>query len=186
MYYARLVAKGFSQIPGVKFTDNYSLVVNGITFRVVMARMIIKNSKGKVVDIDNAFLNGDLEHEFYMKIPEGYDDVINPGADKEDCLILQKAIYGLVQAARQCWKKIVDKMQEGGFKLSDAGPCMLYKEDEKGVCIIIIYIDDMLIIGKEEAIDDAIKVLQGHFQVKDPTSLEDYLGVQIVKSDDGK
>ena len=44
----------------------------------------------------------------------------------------------------------------------------------------------MLIIGKEEAIDDATKVLQGHFQVKDPTSLEDYLGVQIVQSDDGK
>ena len=37
-----------------------------------------------------------------------------------------------------------------------------------------------------EAIDDAIKVLQGHFHVKDPTSLEDYLGVQIVQSDDGK
>ena len=44
----------------------------------------------------------------------------------------------------------------------------------------------MLIIGKEEAIYDAIKVLQGHFQVKDPTSLEDYLGVQIMQSDDGK
>ena len=43
----------------------------------------------------------------------------------------------------------------------------------------------MLIIGKEEAIDDAIRVLQGHFQVKDPTSLEDYLGVQIVQSADG-
>ena len=41
-------------------------------------------------------------------------------------------------------------------------------------------------ISKEEAIDDAIKVLQGHFQVKDPTSLEDYLGVQIGQSDDGK
>ena len=150
------------------------------------AELIIENMKGKVVDIDNAFLNGDLEHEIYMKIPEGYDEVINPGVDKEDCLILQKAIYGLVQAARQFWKKIVDKMQEGGFKLSEADPCMLYKEDEKGVCIIIIYIDDMLIIGKEEAIDDAIKVLQGHFQVKDPTSLEDYLGVQIVQSDDGK
>ena len=77
-------------------------------------------------------------------------------------------------------------MQEGGCKLSETGPCMLYEEDEKGVCIIIIYIDDMLIIGKEEAIDDAIKVVQGHFQVKDPTSLEDYLGVQIVQSDDGK
>ena len=58
-------------------------------------------------------------------------------------------------------------MQGGGFKLSEADPWMLYKEDERGVCIIIIYIDDMLIIGKEEAIDDAIKVLQGLFQVKD-------------------
>ena len=28
--------------------------------------------------------------------------------------------------------------------------------------------------------------MQGHFQVKDPTSLEDYLCVQIVQSDDGK
>ena len=44
----------------------------------------------------------------------------------------------------------------------------------------------MLIIGKEEGIGDAIIVLQGHFQVKDPKSLEDYLGVQIVQSDDGK
>ena len=77
-------------------------------------------------------------------------------------------------------------MQGVGFKLSEPDPCMLYKEDEKAVCIIIIYIDDMLIIGKEEATDNTIKVLQGHFQVKDPTSLEDYLGVQIVQSDDGK
>ena len=77
-------------------------------------------------------------------------------------------------------------MQGGGFRLSEADPCMLYKEDEKGVCIIIIYIDNMLIIGKEEAIDDASRVLQVHFQVKDPTSLEDYFGVQIVQSDDGK
>ena len=63
---------------------------------------------------------------------------------------------------------------------------MLYKEDERGVCIIIIYIDDMLIIGKEEAIDAAIKVLQVNFQVKHTTCLEVYLGVQIVQSDDDK
>ena len=108
--------------------------------------------KGKVVDIDNAFLNGDLEHDIYMKIPEGYDEVINPRVDKEDCLILQKAIYGLVQAARQFWKKIVDKMQEGGFKLSEADLCMLYKKGERGVCIIIIYIDDMLSLAKRKTV----------------------------------
>ena len=120
VYHARLVAKNFSQIPGVDLTDNYSPVVNDVTFRVVVAKMIIENLKGKVVDIGNAFLNGDLEHKIYMKIPEEYDEVINPRVDKEDCLILQKAIYGLVQAARHFWKKIVDKMQEGGFRLSEA------------------------------------------------------------------
>ena len=93
LYCARLVAKGFRQIPGVDFTDNFYPVVNDVTFRIVVATMIIEKLKGKVVDIDNAFLNGDLEHEIYMKIPEGYDEVINPRVDREDCLILQKAIY---------------------------------------------------------------------------------------------
>ena len=37
------------------------LVVNDVTFRVVVARMLIENLKRKVVDIDNALLNGDLE-----------------------------------------------------------------------------------------------------------------------------
>ena len=101
VHHVRLVAKGFSQIPGMYFTDNYSQVVNDVTFRVVVTRMLIENLKGKVVDIDNAFLNGDLEHEIYMKISEGYDEVINQDVDKEDCLIFQKAIYRLVQAARQ-------------------------------------------------------------------------------------
>ena len=89
----------------------------------------------------------------------------------------------MVQAARQFWKKIVDKKN---FQLSEADSCILYRENERGVCIIIIYIDDMLIFGKAEAIDAAIKVLQGNFQVKDPTSFEEYLGVQTVQSDDGK
>ena len=115
MYHARLVAKGFSQIPGMDFTDSYSPVVYDVTFRVVVARMLIQNLKGKVVDSDNAFLNGDLEHEIYVKIPEGYDEVINKDVDKENCLILQKAIYGLVQVARQFWKKIVYKIKKQVF-----------------------------------------------------------------------
>ena len=64
--------------------------------------------------------------------------------------------------------------------VSEADPCMLYREDARRICIIIIYIDDILIIGKEEVIDTVIKVLQSYLQVKDPLSLEDYLGVQIM------
>ena len=38
--------------------------------------MIIEKWDGKVVDIDDAFLNGDLEHEIYMTIPEGYAECL--------------------------------------------------------------------------------------------------------------
>ena len=62
VYHPRLVAKGFSQDPGVDFTDNYPSVVSDVTFRVVVAKMLIENLKGKVVDISNVFLNGDAEH----------------------------------------------------------------------------------------------------------------------------
>ena len=64
-------AKRFSQIPGVDVTNNYSPVVNDVTFGVVVPRMLTETLKGKVVDIDNAFLNGDLEHEIYMKFQKG-------------------------------------------------------------------------------------------------------------------
>ena len=51
-------------------------------------------------------------------------------------------------------------MIQAGFKSSAADPCLVYKEDQKGVCIMLIYIDDMLIVGKREAVSEAIQVLQ--------------------------
>ena len=60
VYHARLVAEAFSQIPGVDFAYNYSPVVNDVTFIVVVARILIENLKGKVVHIDNAFLNVEI------------------------------------------------------------------------------------------------------------------------------
>ena len=67
--------------------------------------MIIKKWDDKIVNIDNAFLYGELEHEIYMTIPEGYMECIEQ-CEENKALKLEKAIYGLVQAARQLFKKI--------------------------------------------------------------------------------
>ena len=76
---------------------------------------------------------------------------IDPLSSSEDCYQQVKDIYGLCQAARQFCKKFVDmaKKEPFGFKMSPADPCMLFKENELGVCIILMYVDDMLIIGKK-------------------------------------
>ena len=47
MYCIRLVAKGVSKMPGIDFKDNYSPVVTDVTFRVVVARILIENLKGE-------------------------------------------------------------------------------------------------------------------------------------------
>ena len=100
-----MVAKGFSQIPGLDFADKFSPVVNDVTFRVVLTQMIIEKWDAKIVDIDNAFLNGDLEHEIYITMLEGYAECVEQ-VEENEALKLEKAIYGLVQAARKFFKKI--------------------------------------------------------------------------------
>ena len=91
---------------------------------------------------------------------------IDPGSSPEDCYQLKKGIYGLCQAARQFWKKFVNtiKQESFGFQVSPADPCMLFKENKLGICIIIMYVDDMLIVGKKEQIEDfASKNTKGFF-----------------------
>ena len=73
-------------------------------------------------------------------------------------------------------------MVQAGLKSSEADPCLVYKEDQIGVCIMLIYIDDMLIVGNTEAVDEDIQILQQSFEVKVPTTLDDNLGVQVIKS----
>ena len=76
VYRTRLFAKGFSQIPGANFTENFSAVINDVTFRIVLTIMILEGLDAKFVGISNAFLNGDLDHEIFMKMPEGYKECI--------------------------------------------------------------------------------------------------------------
>ena len=127
--------------------------------------MLIKKWKAKIVDIDNAFLNGELGHEIYMTIPEEYAECVQPFEEKE-ALKLEKAIYGLVQAARQFSKKNRDSLVQAGFKSNEADPCLVHKEDQIGVCVMLIYIDDTLIVGTTEAVNGAIQILQQSFEVK--------------------
>ncbi len=98
-YRARLVALGYSQVPGVDFTDNFAPVVNDVSFRIMLILYNLRNYDSRVIDVETAFLYGDLDEQIYLKIPQGlkeYTDV-----PEETSLELNKSIYGLVQAARQ-------------------------------------------------------------------------------------
>ena len=135
---------GYSQIPGVDYTDNFAPVAHDVSFRIALARMMVKKLDSVVMDVETAFLYGDIEEEIFMKSLVGMEE-IDRGSSPEDCYQLKKGIYGLCQAARQFWKKFVDtiKKESFDFQVSPADPCMLFKENELGICIIIMYVDDM-------------------------------------------
>ena len=175
-YRARLVALGYSQIPGVDYTDNFARVAHDVSFRIALARMMVEKLDSLVMDVETAILNMDIEENFFMKSLVGMEE-IDQGSSPEDCYQLKKGIYGLFQAARQFWKKFVGtiKKESFGFQVSLADHCMLFKENEFGIWIIIMYVDDMLIVGKKEQIQDFASKIQKEFSVKSQHNLADYL-----------
>ena len=159
-YRARLVVLGYSQIPGVDYTDNFAPVAHDVLFRIALARMMVKKLDSLAMDVETAFLYGEIDEEIFMKSPVGMEE-IDPGSSSEDCYQLLKGIYGLCQAVREFWKKFVNtaKKEPFGFQVSPAG--------------ILMNVDDMLIIGKKEQIQDFASKIQKEFSVKIQHNLTD-------------
>ena len=147
-YRARLVCLGYSQIPGVDFSDNYAPVGNDVTFRVIMILRLMFGFNVVLLDVETAFLYGKLEEEIYMEIPSGYKEVYQE-AKRDTVLKLQMAMYGLVQAARQWFKRLSDVLITLGFTPCESDPCLMYRVNENGLCIILMYVNDNLIVGSD-------------------------------------
>jgi Reverse transcriptase (RNA-dependent DNA polymerase) len=138
-----------------------------------------------------------------MELPEGYlqymyelmtngiqkeisiSNVINIQDIKESthCLELKKAIYGLVQAARQWWKKFKSDILEKGYKPSLADPCLFYRDGTNGKTksFIIIYVDDGGIFSDEETIQEVVTELGKTFKVKYLGKLENFIGCKLLE-----
>ena len=76
--------------------------------------MMVKKLDSLVMAVETAFLHGDIDEEIFMKALVGMEE-IEPGSSSEDCYQLVEGIYGLCPAAKQFWKKIVDKTKKDPF-----------------------------------------------------------------------
>ena len=106
--------------------------------------------------------------------------------EENTCYQLLKEIYGLYQSARQFWKKFVNEMTKTdvGFKISETDPCLLYRENKLGICMIIMYVDDMIVIGHKESIIDVQERVEKVFSITTENNLADYLGCEFHMNKD--
>ena len=183
VFMARLVAQGYAQIPGIDHKDNFSPVIYKTTFRLILVLWATYNWEAEIIDIETAFLYGDLEEEIYLRVPERYREYSTRHLDGEACLLLDHAIYGLVQAAHQFFKKLVEVLVgEMKFKKCLNDPCLLMKENENGVIIICLYIDDTLCVGNAEAIRKFKKEIKKYFVTKEEGFATEYVGCMIKRA----
>ena len=153
-------------------------MINDVSFRIMLVAKLIWNLKASIIDVETAFLHGNLKEEIYMNAPPGLN------VDPTKCLKLKRTIYGLVQSAREFYKKLTDVLKIIGFSGSKSDPCLWTKWTDNHVILIGIYVDDCLVIGDEEKIKNLVDELQIHgFNLKVEEELVDYLSCRIIENE---
>lgn len=166
---ARLVAKGFQQNT---IENVYAPVARLPTVRLLLSKSIQENLPLKHLDIPIAFLNGELETEIYIKIPEGLQQ------KKGKVLKLRKALYGLKGAPRCWYGRLHEFIVNNGFKQSKHDFCLYTNEDTS----LLIFVDDILVLGNDENIINKFKT---EFNAKNLGKINMFLGMEIKETEKG-
>ena len=127
------------------------------------------------MDVQNAFLNGKLEENISVKQPKGFEV-----DGKEHCYYkLNKSLYGLKQSSR-CWNSELHAyLVKLGFVQSASDSCIYFRVTDE-LCIIAVYVDDLIIASKSIAEINSIKQsLSDRYKMKDLGVLNHFLGVKV-------
>ena len=182
---ARLVAKGFTQLEGVDYFETFSPVAKLTTVRVLLALAASKGWFLEQLDVNNAFLHGDLHEEVYMKIPPGFSF---PNSDNSSKVCrLHKSLYGLKQASRQWNHKLTTTLiSDLGYSQSQADHSLFVKSSHNSFTALLVYVDDIVLAGNNMTEIASVKaLLDSKFCIKDLGSLRFFLGLEVARSKEG-
>ena len=125
-YRARMNMRGYKQIDGKPY-DSVSIsspVTNDVSVRVLLILLVMAEYNAYIVDVNGAFLHGEFDNGevLYCQILEGFRDEYDIW-----CWKLRKKAYGLKEAARTFWNKVLEIMKILGFTRSICEPCVYWK-----------------------------------------------------------
>nr|GEU36623.1 hypothetical protein [Tanacetum cinerariifolium] len=178
VFKAHLVAKGFTQTYGVDYEETFSPVADIRAIRILIAIVAYYNYEIWQMDVKTAFLNGHLFEEVYMEQPGGF---VNPKYLNHVCK-LKRSIYGLKQASRKWNKRFDDEIKKFGFTQNRDESCVYQKASGSYVAILILYVNDILLMGNNIPMLQDVKSYIGRsFAMKDLGDAAYILGIKICR-----
>ena len=183
-YKVRLVANGNEQ--DEPNPDNYSPVPGVDTLRSFLSNACEKDMHIETADVDTAYLNADLLEPVYCYPPKSmpqYDEKGNRVIWR-----LVKALYGLGKSG-QLWNNHLDNTLTGaehleilGFKRSENEPCLYIKDaGTPNHLALVIWVDDIVIAAKQQAIMDAFKEAIGKvYKMKYLGQITSIAGIEVT------
>lgn len=135
---------GNHQKAGIDYNETFAPVAKMTTVRVFLVVAAAKNLELHQMDVHNAFLQGDLTEEVYMRLPPGFR-CSNPNL----VCRLRKSLYGLKQAPR-CWfAKLVRSLKDYGFRQSYSDYSLFTYTRGSIQINILVYVDDLIISSND-------------------------------------
>lgn len=176
---SRLVALGYSQVKGQDYHETYSPVLMKKSIRILLAISVEKEWKTKHIDVLSAYLNSPIKEEVYMEQPKGFEE--QGKSAKNFVCKLKKSIYGLHQSGRDWCHYITDCLRKIGLERSLNEPCVFFTKN----LILGVYVDDILMIGKEKEIEFFLKKLEKEVSVRDLGEVNCILSLSVSKTEIG-
>ena len=176
---ARLVARGFSQVEGLDFTETFAPVAKFTSIRILLSLAAAHDWECHHMDVKTAFLNGELEEEIYMEQPKGF---IKPGEEHLVCK-LKKSLYGLKQSPRAWNKKLHEQLNKAGFTRCEADHSVYYSLKDDGAHVfLLVYVDDLIILANLlSALQSCKDSLNKSFKMTDLGEASHFLGMEISR-----
>ena len=127
------------------------------------------------MDVKTAFLHGAIKEEVYVEQPLGFEV---QDRDTHVCR-LKKALYGLKQAPRAWYERIYNYLMKLGFTRSNANPNLYFKVDREEPLILVLYVDEIFLIGADPLIHQCKRELAAEFEMKDLGLMHYFLGLAV-------